>query len=83
MPRKLTIAVADEVYRRLQQRVQRGPSSRFIEHLLRPRVVEGDQLEAAYREMAADQEREREALGWIGESPDDALDSDRSRSNRS
>ncbi len=74
MQRKLTITVADDVYRGLHHRVGRGRISRFIEELVRPHVVEDDQLEAAYREMAADEEREREALEWIEASPDEALD---------
>ena len=74
MQRKLTITVADEVYRGLHRKVGRGQISRFIEGLVRPHVVEDRELEAAYREMAADREREREALEWIEAAPDEGLD---------
>ena len=65
MHRKLTVTVSDDVYQGLQRKVGRGQISRFIEELVRPHVVDTDQLEAAYREMAADEEREREATEWI------------------
>jgi predicted CopG family antitoxin len=74
MQRKLTITVADEVYRGLHRKVGRGQISRFIEGLVRPHVVEDGELEVAYREMAADRECEREALEWIEAAPDEALD---------
>ncbi len=76
MQRKLTITVADEVYRGLHERVGRGHISAFIEDLVRPHVVEEDALLAAYREAAADEEREREALEWIEAAPDDVLPED-------
>ncbi len=74
VPRKLTITVADEVYRGLHRRVGRGQISSFIEELVRPHVVDDAELEAAYREMAADTEREREALGWIESAPGETLE---------
>lgn len=37
--------------------------SQFIEKLARPHVVPAE-IEAAYREMAADRAREQEALEW-------------------
>ena len=36
--------------------------------------MDEEQLEAAYREVAADQENEREALEWIEAFLDEALD---------
>lgn len=63
MHRKLTISVDDEVYRGLHQVVGRHHISQFIESLVRPHVVKADLL-AAYRDMAADEQREREALEW-------------------
>ena len=36
-------------------------------------VYDEQQLEEEYRAMAADAEREREALEWIEAAPDDAL----------
>ncbi len=65
MHRKLTITVSDEVYRGLHQRVGRGEISRFIEDLVRPHVVDERDLTAGYEAMAADAEREQEALEWI------------------
>jgi predicted CopG family antitoxin len=73
MPRKLTITVAEEVYEGLHRHVGRGGISAFIERLVRPHVVDDGALEAAYREMAADEAREREALEWIEAVPDEAL----------
>ncbi|HMN86074.1 MAG TPA: hypothetical protein PKA74_08840 [Bauldia sp.] len=61
--KKLTITVDEEVYRGLHRVVGRRKISRFINSLARPHVV-GSELEAAYREMAADEDREREAAEW-------------------
>lgn len=72
MRRKLTITLADDVYQGLHREVGRGDISRFIEGLLRPRVVPAEELEADYRLMAADQIREREALEWIEARPTQA-----------
>ena len=74
MHRKLTITVSDDVYRGLHQKVGRGEISRFIENLVRPHVVAEDDLLAGYRAMAADTEREQEALEWIESAPDEGLD---------
>ncbi len=65
MQRKLTITVADDVYRGLYQKIGRGEISRFIEDLVRPQVVEDVDWDQAYRAMAADEARERQALEWI------------------
>lgn len=74
MQRKLTITLADEVYQGLHHKVGRGRISSFIEELVRPHVVTDDALEAAYREMAADEEREREASEWSEAPLDEALE---------
>ncbi|MGV8040439.1 MAG: addiction module antitoxin [Thermoanaerobaculaceae bacterium] len=75
MRRKLTISVDDQVYRGLHQVVGRHRISQFIESLVRPHVVKADLL-AAYRDMAADEQREREALEWseatVGDLPHEA-----------
>ena len=73
MHRKLTITVSDDVYRGLHQKVGRGEISRFIENLVRPHVV-GDDLLAGYQAMAADTEREQEALECIESVPDEELE---------
>lgn len=74
MQRKLTITIADDVYRGLHERIGRGEISRYIERLVRPHVVDESGLEAAYREMADDQEREREAREWIELAPGEGLE---------
>jgi len=71
--RKLTITVSDEVYQGLRRKIGRGQISAFIEEVVRPHVVDGDLLEAAYREMAADEQREREATEWIEAESGEAL----------
>jgi predicted CopG family antitoxin len=63
MSKKLTITVEDEVYAGLHEVVGRRRISRFLNDLARPHVLKSD-LDKAYAEMAADEEREREALEW-------------------
>jgi predicted CopG family antitoxin len=61
MSKKLTITVDDEVYAGLHSVVGRRRISRFINDLARPHVLRDD-LAEGYRAMAADEEREREAM---------------------
>ena len=63
MNRKLTITVSEAVYEGLHRTIGRRRISQFIEKLARPHVVPRD-LEASYRDMAADPAREQEALEW-------------------
>jgi predicted CopG family antitoxin len=63
MSRKLTITVSETVYERLYRTIGRRRISQFIEKLTRPHVAPGD-IEISYREMAADESREQEALEW-------------------
>jgi hypothetical protein len=63
MTRKLTITVSEAVYEGLHRTIGRRRISQFIERLARPHVVAED-IEASYRDMAADQAREQEALEW-------------------
>jgi hypothetical protein len=63
MNRKLTITVSEELYAGLHRKVGRRHISRFLEKLARPHVI-GDDMDIAYREMAAEREREDEALEW-------------------
>ncbi len=66
MRRRLTITIAEDVYQALHERIGRGHIGDFIEDLVRPHVLaEDDDLEADYREMAADRVREEEALEWL------------------
>ena len=63
MKRKLTITVSEAVYEGLHRTIGRRRISQFIEKLARPHVVPQD-IEASYRDMAADEVREHEALEW-------------------
>ena len=65
MQKKLTITLNEEVYEGLHRVIGRGAISRFIEGLVRPHVTVDPDLLAEYQEMAADEEREAEALEWI------------------
>jgi len=80
MTRKLTITVSEDVYVGLHRTVGRRRISQFIEKLARPHVVPVD-FDAAYRQMAADEEREREALAWsegvIGDASGESRDASR------
>ena len=74
MSKKLTISISDEVYEGLQLKIGRRRISQFLEKLARPHVVSAE-METAYRDMAADEDREREALAWseglIGDAGDE------------
>ncbi len=74
MQKKLTITIDEEVYRGLHNTIGLRRISRFIEELVRPHVT-SQSLEAAYAEMAQDEDREAEALEWaeatIGDSADE------------
>jgi hypothetical protein len=63
MQKKLTISIDASVYEGLYSVVGPRRISQFIEDLVRPHVVSPD-LDAAYAEMAADEEREAEAHEW-------------------
>ena len=63
MQKKLLLSIDEQVYLGLLRVVGRGKISRFIEELIRP-LVTGDQLDDAYKTMAADRQREEEALAW-------------------
>jgi len=63
MQKKLTITVHEEVYAALHRVVGRRRISRFLEDLARPHLLKQD-LEAEYREMAKDEQRESEATEW-------------------
>lgn len=63
MQRKLTISMDEGVYDTLHRLVGKGNISRYIEAILRSKLIDLE-LENGYRAMAADEEREREALEW-------------------
>jgi predicted CopG family antitoxin len=75
MQKKLTITIDEQVYEGLHAVIGRRRISRFIEDLVRPYVLHRD-LEAAYQQMAEDEEREAEALEWaeatVGDVSDEA-----------
>jgi hypothetical protein len=64
MRKKLTITLDEKVYKGLHKHIGEGRISQFIEDLVRPHVLK-DAMDQAFREMAADKEREAEALEWI------------------
>ncbi len=77
MQKKLTITLDEEVYQGLREVIGPGKISRFVEKLVRPHVIK-PRLEAAYKEMAKEEEREAEALqcseaviGDFGDSADE------------
>ena len=63
MPRKLTILLDDQVYERLHAVAGKRRVGRFVEQLVRDRIVHED-LESSYAAMAADERRESEAFDW-------------------
>ena len=73
MRKKLTITIDEEVYEGLRRVVGPRHISGFIETLARPHVVMGD-LDEGYAALAADEQREAEALEWIEAAALDAAD---------
>ena len=74
--KKLTITIDEHVYRGLREVIGPRRISRFIEDLVRPHVLFQD-LEAGYRAMAEDEEREAEALEWAEALVEDVADETR------
>ena len=60
---KLTITVEDELYKALYAEVGKGKISRFANDTML-KAIKDRLLEASYREMAQDKEREKEAHEW-------------------
>ena len=73
MRKKLTITIDEQVYEGLHRVLGPRKISRFIEDLVRPHVLYPD-LEAAYEEMAQDEEREATALEWAEATVKDVAD---------
>ena len=73
MTKKLTIMIDDEVYDGLYNRIGPRKIGRFLESLARPHVVDAS-LESAYREMAADEVREKAALEWADDFIQDVVE---------
>jgi predicted CopG family antitoxin len=76
MTKKLTITIDDEVYEGLYRRIGPRKISRFLESLARPHVLD-EELEASYRDMAADEVREAEAEEWSDNLASDVADETR------
>ena len=76
MQKKLTVTIDEEVYDGLRAVIGPRKISRFIEELVRPHVVKKN-MYSAYKEMAADQVRESEALEWAEGTIGDVYDEKR------
>jgi predicted CopG family antitoxin len=76
MQKKLTITVSEPVYDGLHKVIGRRRISKFIETLVKPHVV-GAELDDAYKQMAADEAREAEALAWAEGTLGDVADETR------
>lgn len=76
MQKKLTITIDEQVYEGLYAVIGPRRISRFIEELVRPHVMFPD-LEAAYAQMAQEEEREAEALAWAEATVGDVRDETR------
>ena len=63
MRRRMNITLDEVVYDGLYRTIGKRRMSQFIEDLLRPHVL-NTALDDGYRAMAADTEREAEALVW-------------------
>jgi predicted CopG family antitoxin len=76
MQKRITITIDERVYDGLYRMVGKRRMSQFIEDLLRPHVVETS-LDEGYRAMAADEDREAEALTWCNALVGDMADAAR------
>ena len=63
MHRKMTITLDEDIYEGLYRTIGKGRMSQFIEDLVRPYVLDVA-LDEGYQAMAADEEREKEAMEW-------------------
>jgi predicted CopG family antitoxin len=72
----MTITLDEAVYEGLYRMVGKRLISQFIETLVRPHVLDTT-LDDGYRAMAADQEREAEALEWCNTLIEDLADETR------
>ena len=73
MHKRMTITLDEAVYEGLYRRVGKRHMSQFIENLVRPHVLDTS-LDDGYRAMAADEEREAEALAWCNALAGDVAD---------
>ncbi len=64
MHKRITITLDEDVYDGLYKIIGKRRISQFIEDLVRPHVLD-TALDAGYRSMAADTQREAEAIEWV------------------
>jgi hypothetical protein len=64
MHKRITITLDEDVYDGLYKIIGKRRISQFIEDLVRPHVLD-TALDDGYRLMAADTQREAEALEWV------------------
>jgi hypothetical protein len=76
MQKKLTITLDEGVYEGLHRVIGRRNISRFLQDLARPHVVSIN-MDEAYRQMAAEEGREAEALEWTEGVLEDVADNAR------
>ncbi len=76
MHKRITITLDEDVYDGLYKIIGKRRISQFIEDLVRPHVLD-TALDAGYRSMAADTQREVEAQEWVN-----AVSQDMSRETR-
>lgn len=73
MHKKMTITLDEAVYEGLYRTIGKRRMSQFIEDLLRPHVMDTT-LDDGYQAMAADTEREAEAMVWCNALAKDMAD---------
>lgn len=72
----MTITLDEAIYDSLHRAIGKRRISQFIEDLVKPHVLD-TALDAGYRAMAADAEREVEALQWCNALAQDGVDAAR------
>jgi predicted CopG family antitoxin len=72
----MTITLDEAVYEGLYRTIGKRRMSQFIEDLVRPHVLDTT-LDDGYRAMAADDERETEAMNWCNALAGDMADETR------
>ena len=76
MHKRMSITLDEVVYEGLYRHVGKRRMSQFIENLVRPYVVD-TALDEGYRAMAADEDREADAVAWCNGLAGDMADAAR------
>jgi len=76
MHKRMTITLDADVYDGLNRMVGKRRISQFISDIVRPHVSDRA-LDAGYRDMAGDVDRQGEAVEWIEALGDDSADAAR------